>query len=115
MANFLITIFVLLLIVGWIANIIKASFHTAHFVQKKYQKFVEEQENKKGTQYIPPQSKTNFTVSNEELKSLYHKLIRKYHPDLATSQEDKGFRTFLTAKINKAYSDRDFKLLSLFD
>ena len=53
--------------------------------------------------------------SEEDVKILYRKLVKKYHPDFAQSEEDKRFRTELTAKINRAYQDHDIKTLKLFD
>jgi hypothetical protein len=56
----------------------------------------------------------NPGISDDELKDLYRTLIKKYHPDFAQSDADKRFRTELTAKINKAYQEKDANMLRLF-
>ena len=50
----------------------------------------------------------------EDIRKLYLTLIKKYHPDYARSDEDKKFRSELTAKINKAYKEGDVDTLRLF-
>lgn len=48
---------------------------------------------------------------NQDLKKLYRELARRYHPDMATSEEDRKRRTKLMAQINAAYADKDFEAL----
>ena len=64
-------------------------------------------------------SKSNYSNSkqyqNAEIKKLYRHLVKKYHPDFARSDEDKKFRTELTAKINNAYERGDIATLKMFE
>lgn len=53
-------------------------------------------------------------VPRAELQALYRELVKKYHPDFARGEEDKRFRTDLTAKINRAYAAGDIATLRLF-
>lgn len=51
-----------------------------------------------------------------ELKRLYRKLARRWHPDLATDEADTQRRTEIMAIINTAYENRELEtLLSLDD
>lgn len=52
--------------------------------------------------------------NDAEMRDLYLKVIHKYHPDFAKSDEDKKFRTELTAKLNRAYQEGDIATLRLF-
>ncbi len=54
------------------------------------------------------------TEPDIDIKGLYRSLLHKYHPDFARSDEDKKFRTELTAKINRAYQTGDTHTLKLF-
>lgn len=47
------------------------------------------------------------------LKRLYRLLARRYHPDLATSAADRGYRTRLMALINQAYAEQDLDSLRM--
>jgi hypothetical protein len=53
--------------------------------------------------------------NEDELKQLYYKLMKQYHPDLAGDDRDKKFRTQLVKKINNAYSEKDLETLRAFD
>jgi hypothetical protein len=44
---------------------------------------------------------------SEELRSLYRKVAKAIHPDFATDEEDRAFRTHLMARANAAYKRRD--------
>jgi hypothetical protein len=48
-----------------------------------------------------------------ELKKLYRKLARRFHPDLATDPSERERRNRLMAEINAAYSERDLDALRL--
>lgn len=50
-------------------------------------------------------------VVQENIKELWKKLIRKFHPDLVTNSEEKAKREIFMKKINKAYSEGDLDLL----
>ncbi|MBX3061619.1 MAG: DnaJ domain-containing protein [Anaerolineae bacterium] len=58
---------------------------------------------------------TRSSASDDELKSLYRKLARKYHPDTTTDPEEKARRTVIMAQINAAYRSRNFKELQALD
>lgn len=51
----------------------------------------------------------------EELKALWKKLIRKFHPDLALDPEEKAKREEFMKKINQAYAEGDLESLKSFD
>ncbi len=51
----------------------------------------------------------------EELKIIWKKLIRKFHPDLALDPEEKSQREDLMKRINKAYAEGDIESLKSFD
>lgn len=44
---------------------------------------------------------------SEELRNLFRKVAKTIHPDLATDEEDRGFRTRLMARANAAYKRND--------
>jgi preprotein translocase subunit SecG len=52
--------------------------------------------------------------NDPEMRDLYLKVIHKYHPDFARGDEDKKFRTELTAKLNRAYQEGDIATLKFF-
>jgi hypothetical protein len=80
----------------------------------------ESKESKENTQEETKQEQYQTTDAHshhykkEEIRKLYLTLVKKYHPDYARSDEDKKFRSELTAKINKAYNDGDVDTLKLF-
>lgn len=43
-------------------------------------------------------------VDEKQLKRLYRRLARRYHPDLATDQSERDYRTEKMAALNEAYS-----------
>ena len=60
-----------------------------------------------------PVPETSF-VDEREITKLYHELVVRYHPDKASGENDKLFRTELFKKIKKAYDARDVETLKLF-
>ncbi len=50
----------------------------------------------------------------DEVKTLWKKLIRKFHPDLVTDVEEKLRREDIMKKINQAYSHFDLETLQSF-
>ncbi|MEM7343848.1 MAG: DnaJ domain-containing protein [Chloroflexota bacterium] len=55
---------------------------------------------------IPPTPKTEA-----EIKALYRRLARQYHPDLAQNEQDREFRTEMMTAINNAYAARNIQAL----
>jgi uncharacterized coiled-coil protein SlyX len=51
----------------------------------------------------------------QELKTLYRRLARRYHPDLATDTAEREQRNRLMAEINAAYSERNLDVLRALD
>lgn len=52
----------------------------------------------------------------EELKSLFRKLAKRYHPDLVPEPAEKEKREKIMVEVNQAYADKDLKaLMSLMD
>ncbi len=48
---------------------------------------------------------------SEELKALYRRLARMFHPDLVLDPEEKERRTEIMARVNNAYRRRDMEAL----
>lgn len=57
---------------------------------------------------------TRTKVSNN-LKQLYRRLARRFHPDLARNNQERERFTNLMAKINDAYARRDIDTLRMLD
>ncbi len=51
----------------------------------------------------------------QDVKNLWKKLIRKFHPDLVLDVKEKLQREEMVKKINKAYSENDFETLSQYE
>jgi hypothetical protein len=51
------------------------------------------------------------TVDENEVRALYRKLARKYHPDTTTDPEEKARLSVVMARINAAYSAKDAETL----
>jgi hypothetical protein len=58
-----------------------------------------------------PTSDTRPDDVKVELKKLYRKLARRFHPDLSTDPAERQRRNRLMAEINAAYSERDLDAL----
>ncbi|MEL6406593.1 MAG: J domain-containing protein [Chloroflexota bacterium] len=83
-------------------------------------------ENDKSTQanneYVPPHVR-DYAIPEpidilipepktpKNIKSLYRKLARQFHPDLANNEDDRRRRTKLMSLINEAYQEGDFEVL----
>ncbi len=48
---------------------------------------------------------------SEELKSLFRKVAKTVHPDLATNEEERAYRNSLMARANEAYKKGDLEAL----
>lgn len=70
-----------------------------------------EQENMEKEKEIFEKRSELSTDLQEELKILWKKLIRKFHPDLVTDAEEKTQRESLMKQINKAYTEGDIQML----
>lgn len=77
-------------------------------MQKEQEKINEEKE-------ILEKRETMDVLIAQEVKELWKKLIRKYHPDLVTNSEEKLKREEIMKKINQAYSHFDIELLKSFE
>lgn len=51
----------------------------------------------------------------DEVKMIWKKLIRKFHPDLVTDSDEKNRREAIMKKINQAYSRNDIEALKAFE
>ena len=58
----------------------------------------------------PPEIHLNEDEA-QELKRLYRQLARRFHPDMASGQEDRQYRTQMMMAINAAYSAGDLEKL----
>jgi hypothetical protein len=52
------------------------------------------------------------SITGKKLKQLWKKAVMKFHPDLALDKDEKRIREEIMKKINNAYRDRDYELLS---
>ncbi|NDJ75602.1 MAG: hypothetical protein GYB65_05025 [Chloroflexi bacterium] len=59
-----------------------------------------------GSQYV-----RSGNMAAQDLKKLFRKLVRRYHPDLTTDMAERKRRNRLMAEINEAYSQRDAEAL----
>jgi len=59
----------------------------------------------------PGTSQSIRKVVDQEAKSLYRALARRFHPDLAENEETRNARTKVMAEINQAYRDQDLDKL----
>ena len=50
-------------------------------------------------------------ATDADIKALYRRLARLYHPDLATDHDDRDHRNAIMALINRAYSENDIETL----
>lgn len=48
---------------------------------------------------------------DDDLKTTYRRLARRYHPDLANDEDERAHRTELMAMINRAYAENDMDTL----
>lgn len=58
----------------------------------------------------PPPPPTSANVE-AEIKTLYRELAKRYHPDLAATEEERQWRTPRMADVNAAYAARDLTSL----
>lgn len=70
---------------------------------------------RRGPQPDPLTTPTRTSVPDGELKALYRRLARKYHPDTTTDPAEKQKRTVLMAQINAAYRAKNFKELQALE
>lgn len=73
-------------------------------MQEEQKKIDEEKEMLETAQSLPEEVK-------EELKELWKKLIRRFHPDLVVDKEEKEEREEIMKQINAAYSAGDLEAL----
>lgn len=59
---------------------------------------------------IHPTEKKDFKPT-DEIKNLYRKVAKTIHPDLATTEDERAFRTSLMTKANSAYKNGDKQTL----
>lgn len=61
----------------------------------------------------PPPPKVTPNVESD-IKALYRELAKRFHPDLAATEEERAWRTPRMAVINAAYAARDLATLQKF-
>jgi len=59
----------------------------------------------------PPRDSETVELQEAKLKTLYRQLAKRFHPDLASTPEDKAARAERMAEINAAYADHDWDKL----
>jgi hypothetical protein len=61
---------------------------------------------------VPPPPPPPVTADTEvQIKALYRDLAKRYHPDLAATEEERAWRTPRMAEVNVAYAARDLAAL----
>lgn len=74
--------------------------------------FYEHQTNEFREEHERQTSKTPLSDEEEgELKALYRKLAKIYHPDLAGSEEERAEHQKIMAEINNAYAEKNLERL----
>jgi len=74
--------------------------------------FHEHQTNEFREEHERQASKTPLSDEEEsELKAVYRRLAKIYHPDLAGSEEERAEHQKVMAEINKAYAEKDLDAL----
>ena len=58
---------------------------------------------------------TQRPKASEDIKKVYRRLARRYHPDLAQNDVDRDQRNRLMAQVNEAYAERDMDALLALD
>jgi hypothetical protein len=70
-----------------------------------------ESRRKPSNEPIKPIKPIQAAVDEDEVRTLYRKLARKYHPDTTTDPEEKARLSVVMARINAAYSAKDAETL----
>ena len=60
---------------------------------------------------LPPPPPPTSAEADSQLKALYRELAKRYHPDLAATDEERQWRTPRMAEVNAAYAARDLAAL----
>ncbi len=64
---------------------------------------------------VPPLDPPPQAAPSRDIKALYRRLARQYHPDHAATPGEADYRTRVMAKINAAYAARDLETLQALD
>ncbi len=63
----------------------------------------------------PPPKPVEDEDIRVEVKALYRKLAKRFHPDLTTDPAEKAWREGVMAEVNQAYADSDLAALRALD
>lgn len=77
--------------------------------------FTKEEESEQAKEQITMIGKNMPKKTLLQIKTLWKKLIVKFHPDLVTDKEEKARREDIVKKLNKAYRDHDLETLKAFE
>ena len=109
MATFIGTVIAVLILIGILRNFYRLFAGFFSWFNRKWH-----EDDKQSSNSPADNTQEHKSVSEQEIKKIYQDLVKKYHPDFARGEEDKKFRTELTAKLNNAYQNRDIDTLRLF-
>jgi len=71
-----------------------------------------ERDENNGWRTINNQKKTHYSPKmQEQIKTLFRQLARRFHPDLTSDPEEKKYREEIMTKVNQAYANHDLKAL----
>ena len=72
----------------------------------------QEREENNGWRKVGKRNKKDHSPKMEEqIRSLFRELARRFHPDLTTDPEEKKWRQEIMTRVNQAYTNRDLKAL----
>jgi hypothetical protein len=79
-------------------------------------RFYEEQTNQYRQAYEKEKAETRLSHEQErELKTLYRRIAKFFHPDLAGSEQEKARKNKTMAEANAAYQEKDLEKLKTID
>lgn len=71
-----------------------------------------ERDENNGWRTINNEKKNHYSPKmQEQIKTLFRQLARRFHPDLTSDPEEKKYREQIMTKVNQAYANHDLKTL----
>ncbi len=72
----------------------------------------QDREENNGWRKIGTQKRSKYSPKMEEqIKTLFRELARRFHPDLTSDPDEKKYREEIMTRVNQAYANRDLKAL----
>lgn len=83
--------------------------------KEELHKLEEEQEKAEAKYSVWEEASRAVKEEKETIRNVWKKLVQRFHPDLATSKEERKDREDVMKKINKAYADDDYNTLKTME